>query len=612
MLSQHNYFSSRTVRWILLIYFIASSLLGAWSCTSNQMDPPSSAPDPTLLPFVSGPQETGTTPIPPQTKPSFDLRGIWIHPKSVATKEKADETLDRVQAGNFNATFLLIFIDGYVYYDSAIAEKRPFLAPDYDPLRYFVTEAHRRGLQVHVWFAVGRIGTPYGDLGPILSQHPEWGMVDAGGNSQIHWLNFARPDARQFMRDLILEVVQNYDVDGVHLDYIRYPGPEWSFDPYSINVLATGYDVNLESLRYTQLPAYGFFHGNPLADVGTAEVLAEFDDGLPAVLLNSYGRGKVVVLNWHAEEQQIAAPSEILKRSIEFLRGKNGQVYIFRSEINEAEYTTTYFKKNQAWLKALGWEPIQITEEDLAALDTDSVLVLPNIYIIEATTAAELLRFVENGGGLIFIDGPVKAMIHDDIRAITGMRSRRRYFEGEKALLAVGKSELIPNSDRELNVQAYHEQTLRWNTFREESVSALVQDIYQRVKATKPEVQVSAAVYRKQAWASGVFQNWYGWLANGDVDFVVPMAYVSETLSLESLINEWQTNGDIDRTAVGLAVANFNDRAKALKTPKQLLSEVELIQQRGINGVVIFDIEHISDDQIEALATGPFAPQDSH
>ena len=132
---------------------------------------------------------------------------------------------------------------------------------------------------------------------------------------------------------------------------------------------------------------------------------------------------------------------------------------------------------------------------------------------------------------------------------------------------------------------------------------------YRRVKAFRPEVQVSAAVYPRHSWAVDVFQNWYAWLAGGYVDFVVPMAYVGidEVSSLESFIDEWQVDGVFDRLAVGLAVADFGNHGTALKTSEQLILETELIRRWGGSGVVIFDIDILSDDQLNALVTGPFA-----
>ena len=90
------------------------------------------------------------------------------------------------------------------------------------------------------------------------------------------------------------------------------------------------------------------------------------------------------------------------------------------------------------------------------------------------------------------------------------------------------------------------------------------------------------------------------------MDFVVPMAYVSEASSLEGLVDEWQTSGDLDRTVAGLKATS--PKKNELKTPEQILAELELCRQRGIRGIMIFRIEDMSERQLEALAAGPFAP----
>ena len=614
----------RSISRMVIICAVAGGATGIWGCTGGQQElafssPVSPPPSPVSVPGAaltvvapaSGGETAEATPVPRQLQPYFALRGIWIQRQAIATREKANEMLALVRAGNFNAVFLLAFSGGYAWYDSALLEKSPELEPGYDPLAYVVGQAHRAGLQVHAWFPNGYVGRPYMEPGPILSRHPEWGMVGPDGGSQIHWFNFSRPDARQFMSDVMMEVVENYDVDGVHFDYIRYPGSNWSFDSYSVSALAAEHGVDLEVLRYAQLPAYGALRGNPLDGVETAEVLAEFDDGTPAVLLNTYGAGQVIVLNWHAQRQEIAAASEILQRSLNYLLDEGGSVYVLHSGTNIAEYGADSFRRDIAWLRSLGWEPHQVTEEDdLAALDANSVLVLPNVYVMEASTAAELCGFVQNGGGLIFIDGPVRAIKYTAIRTLTGMQGRGGYFKDERMILAVGESELIPAGGPAIDLQAREEIISQWNAFREESVNALVRDVYRRVKAVRPEVQVSAAVYRKRSWAADVFQDWYAWLDGGYVDFVVPMAHVgiNRVAALESLIDEWEADGVHDRMAVGLAVADLDDRNEPLKSSEQVILELELLERRGINRVVIFDNKHISSEHLSALARGPFAP----
>lgn len=105
-----------------------------------------------------------------------------------------------------------------------------YITPSYDPLVDIVEQAHARGLRVHVWWAVGAAeGNDH-----FRSRYPQWDVAAVDGIPEyFHWLNFSLPEVRQFVGDVVLEMAENYDVDGVHLDYIRYfaPPPYNPVDP---------------------------------------------------------------------------------------------------------------------------------------------------------------------------------------------------------------------------------------------------------------------------------------------------------------------------------------------------------------------------------------------
>ena len=84
------------------------------------------------------------------------------------------------------------------------------------------------------------------------------------GSQSANWLNFTRPDVRNFIGDVMLEVINNYNVQGIHFDYIRYPHRNLGFDDYSAQIFMEEDGIDLETLRYSTLPAFGFFSGYPL------------------------------------------------------------------------------------------------------------------------------------------------------------------------------------------------------------------------------------------------------------------------------------------------------------------------------------------------------------
>lgn len=99
--------------------------------------------------------------------------------------------------------------------------------PHYDPLEFVVREAHKRGLELHAWFNPYRAGHP-SDRSELSSDHisktnPEW--VHQFGD--FLWLDPGHPEAKEHTLNVILDVVERYDIDGVHFDDYFYPYPSY-------------------------------------------------------------------------------------------------------------------------------------------------------------------------------------------------------------------------------------------------------------------------------------------------------------------------------------------------------------------------------------------------
>lgn len=106
------------------------------------------------------------------------------------------------------------------------------LAPDpaYDPLQFWVEEAHRRGLALHAWFNPYRVRHPKqrGPMAPnsVAVQRPD--LVRSLGTGEFLWLDPGEPDVRELTLSVILDVVRRYDIDGVHMDDYFYPYPSYN------------------------------------------------------------------------------------------------------------------------------------------------------------------------------------------------------------------------------------------------------------------------------------------------------------------------------------------------------------------------------------------------
>lgn len=545
-------------------------------------------------PAVIGPQE---------------LRGAWVQEKSIRNRAAVERMLDRAEASGLNAIFVCVFVEGQPMYESALVAMSQRVKAGFNPLAYLVPEAHRRGIAVHAWFIVGMLGDAQSS--PILGAHPEWALVGPDGKT-TNWLNFTRPDVRQFVGDLMLEVVERYAVDGVHFDYTRYPGSEWGFDSYSVELFNSEHQFDLNRLRYADLPAYGSFDGNPLLEPRTAQVLAAFSDGMPAVTLNRFGEGEALLMNWNASERHIAAGSVILSRSLERMLDEGGTVYLLRSATNAEVYGYADLARTRTWLDQLGWATQELSEERIGELGAAAVLVLPNVYHIRPELADQLAEFVRGGGGVIFIDGPTRSIWIDSLQQVTGMAARGRYFNKRLMMVAAAEHALIPSTGLEPDLATYEQWDARWKAFRRRGISELISTIYGRVKAVDPEVIVSVTVTSDQRQAADEnMQDWAAWLEGNYIDLLIPRGYVDEVRHLDTVIVDWQQVLQRDeRVTLGLKVFTGDGKAALAKSANQVLTEIYLAHNSGSNGVMLFDFNRVSDEQLRALAAGPFAPSE--
>jgi len=170
-------------------------------------------------------------------------RSVWMQASSCYSASRCDQRLDCIQAAG--ATRLYYTIYGQkVYYHSNLMPHRGF-----DSLAYVVSAAHARGMEVYAAMPSGRMGWP---------QHPEWNARLNHPNVTTDWLDFAHPDARDFLADVAEEIVANYDVDGIALDYTRWRR-EWyrqaglSADDISLTV--RGIYERIKSVRSVDLAA---------------------------------------------------------------------------------------------------------------------------------------------------------------------------------------------------------------------------------------------------------------------------------------------------------------------------------------------------------------------
>ncbi len=187
------------------------------------------------------------------TTPEF--RGLWITRFEWPSKESAQcrqniiDVMQHLADTNFNAAVFQVRGEAETLYPSELEPWSPLIGgknPGFDPLELAISEAHKHGIQFHAYInpipLISRRNSQppehlYWRHGPEAEDswvcRDEEGNIMDAGRAQYYYLSPGIPDVQAYIRNVIIDVVRRYDVDGIHLDRIRYPGRQYSHDPVS-------------------------------------------------------------------------------------------------------------------------------------------------------------------------------------------------------------------------------------------------------------------------------------------------------------------------------------------------------------------------------------------
>ena len=176
-----------------------------------------------------------------------EFRATWvitweyISPSQNAeqTMARIDEIMDNHADANMNAVLFQVRQSGTAYYSSSYEPWGYYTGyenPGVDPLQYAIDAAHSRGLELHAWFNVFQASSIH--EGAPAQAHPEWVCRDRDGDpmTSSRSLSPGLEDVRQYTVDVAMEIVNNYDIDGLHLDYVRWN----EYSSGSFNILPPG------------------------------------------------------------------------------------------------------------------------------------------------------------------------------------------------------------------------------------------------------------------------------------------------------------------------------------------------------------------------------------
>lgn len=198
-----------------------------------------------------------------------EVRGLWVVRTALLSQQTVDQVVEAAYEGGFTDLFVQVRGRGDAFYASKLVGRSSLLMTQpasFDPLSRLIECARARGLHVHAWVNVllaAHFGMP---LAPdhVVREHPDWLMVprsaaahalsaqkssllslvgQAGrvaGEAEGYYLSPSAPGVSEHLEAIVRELVRNYPVDGLHLDFIRYPSAEYDYSRAALEHFRAG------------------------------------------------------------------------------------------------------------------------------------------------------------------------------------------------------------------------------------------------------------------------------------------------------------------------------------------------------------------------------------
>jgi uncharacterized lipoprotein YddW (UPF0748 family) len=226
--------------------------------------PRPSEPAPELRADRPGPAEVTSFSRPART--FREVRGLWVVRWTMSSEQQVRDMIADAAAAGFNTLIVQVRGRGDAFYASDLEPRAESLQgpSDFDPLALAVEDAHRRGMAVHAWVNTHLV---WGPAGPpespehLVNRNPDWLAVPRVLGRELFdvdprdprfvaalreyaaerpetvegiYTSPSHPDVRQRIRDVWMDLLTRYDLDGIHFDYIRFPSADFDYSRGSL------------------------------------------------------------------------------------------------------------------------------------------------------------------------------------------------------------------------------------------------------------------------------------------------------------------------------------------------------------------------------------------
>lgn len=384
--------------------------------------------------------------------PAVEVRAVWLttnwnldwpNPNHSIELQKAHlkSILDKLQQLNINTVFFQSRIRGDVFYNSQIEPISPYAKKGFDYLQFAIEECHKRGIECHAWFVTFPVGSR-----KQVAAHGKNSVVNKKRSicklfNGEWYLDPGNPEARTYLVSLVDEIIKNYDVDGVHFDYIRYPEKAIRF-PDNDTFKKYGNGMALNDWRRNNI------------NILVSDIYDRVKASKPWVQVSSSPIGKYKDLG--AQGSSWTAYSSVFQDAIQWVNlGKH-----------DALYPMLYYKENDFYPYLDDWK--RLSSDRLLVAGIGVYQMLPsekNWDLKNITDQIDYIRENRVGGQAFFRAGNVL----DNEKGI-GLNLRDYYQYPAKLPAMTWLDNIAPNSPVDLEVYKNEngKLCLKWQAYEDD------------------------------------------------------------------------------------------------------------------------------------------------
>lgn len=543
--------------------------------------------------------------------PRFKTRALWVDASGFATAKATDKMIAKCTRAGINLILPNVFCYQTAYFKSPHFKCWVAANDDFDALAYLVSKAHAAKIQVQAWCCI------YYEGGQEPS-NPSWLDQSFDGQPfEKHFISPANPEVNPYLLSVMKDLLA-YDIDGIHLDYIRYPCTAFDYSTAARTAFqkTSGFDPQdfLDHVEKIVPPEQESYPVRVLHAKSHIERIWE----TTAIerTLDQAGVGFAFISEMPENIAALRVPGLLILSSYdkvpEPMRAAIHDYAARGGDVLWSEAPVTATRKISALAKLIGisdgkWiGPQQVSLQPVGS-DRLAKLVTTNAFFTSVNTATKL-----DGAAVVskFISGEPAITVNQVGRGhvvVTGF-DLMECKAGRAIPLVKGMVDVFKSEAHVVGPDLLAEKRAEWVQWRGDQVTQLVRDISKAAKAKNSAVVVTSSG-GPGAWEFyGCYRDARRWLAEGINDEVFPMNYTPDPVEFADLIQAQAAAapaGTFNHIFPGIQLYNNKTvngkRVIGSIDPAILAKELSEVQAQGYQGFCLFAYNNFSEELINAV-----------